>query len=284
MQVKLYLEKALKNKLIQLLLHPMKRWLMGALFFSLLFAFTPERTHAQEEELDAPDPLDEIFSEPNPDYEEPVEQEQPVETRDEVQQAAKETAAEGGAQSRKVALDAAITLNYVFADSPESFTVKYHFHIDGAANADTAVIKGEADINSEVEGFLAKWPSGECKLLVTVPKVPFELSFKKAGESSDANLSLRWKGNIIETWKSSCTFTEPAKPFETTGNPEKWLTQALNKARPPLRAIKLKLEPGQTASTSFVVKKQTIQDPPIGSAEIEGTGLITVTNGSAEEE
>lgn len=260
----------------------MKSWLISVLIFLFLLGVGPARVWAQDEEdFSGEDPLDSIFDEPNPDDESGSEEEIPSEeSSEEILSGAEETASEGGAATRKIALDAAVTMNYIFADSSDSFTVKYHFHIDGDANADTAVIKGEADITSEVEGFLAKWPSGECKLNVSVSKVPFELTFKKTGESTDASLGLRWKGNIVETWKSVCTFSEPAKPFETTGNPEKWLTQALNKARPPLRSIKMKLEPGETATTTFTIKKQTIQDPPVGSAEIEGTGVITVSNGS----
>ena len=258
----------------------MKRWLSSVLIFPLVLFSLSASVWAQDGEEDfGEDPLDEIFNEPAPDDETQVPSE---ETSGEIREGAEETAAEGGAASRKIVMDAGITLNYVFNDDPEAFTVKYRFHIEGAANADTAMIKGEADVTSEVEGALAKWPGGECKLVVTVPKVPFEMSFKKVADSTDASLSLRWKGNILETWKSSCTFTEPAKPFETTGAPEKWLNQALAKARPPLRSLKLKIEPGQSSSTSFTIKKQTIQDPPIGSAEIEGTGLITITGGAAE--
>jgi hypothetical protein len=189
----------------------------------------------------------------------------------------------GEAENRwKVKINAAIRANYVFNDSPDSFVIKYRWEIEGQANAATAVIRGEADISAEVEGFLAKWPTGECSLSVTIPKVPFELTFRKSDEDR-GSVALKFRRNIMETWQSKCTFTDaPGARFETTGDPERWLAKAIDKARPPLRSIVTDLGDIET-TTSFVINKEVIDDPPLGSVEIEGTGVVTITPGGGEE-
>lgn len=181
----------------------------------------------------------------------------------------------------KVKIDAAIRVNYVFANSPDSFVIKYRFTVEGQANADTALIRGNAEINAEVEGFLAKWPTGECRLDVTVPRVPFELTFRRSGEDK-GSIALRFRRNIMENWQSKCSFTDaPGARFETIGEPEKWLARALEKARPPLRSIVADITDEETTS-SFVINKEILDDPPLGTVEVEGTGIITITPGGLE--
>ena len=183
---------------------------------------------------------------------------------------------------RSIVLDGAVTLNYVFDNSPESFIIKYSFHVEGEAAANVAVIKGDAEIKSDVEGFLAKWPDGECKLTVTIPKVPFEMTFRQGSEDR-GNMNMSFKEKILETWESRCTFSDtPGKTFQTRGNPEEWLNKALQKARPPLKAIALKLSADEETTTTFTISKQTFKDPPLGTAEVEGTGVITIKPAGAE--
>ncbi|PIR24640.1 MAG: hypothetical protein COX62_05100 [Deltaproteobacteria bacterium CG_4_10_14_0_2_um_filter_43_8] len=185
-------------------------------------------------------------------------------------------ATEESARRRNVVIDSVVTLNYVFENSANSFLNKYHIHLEGIATGSTAVIKGEATITCEAEGFLAKWPGGECKLTCSIPKVPYEMAFRQTGEDK-GSIALRWKTNIFETWKSECTFKEAnSKPFVTTGSPELWLAKALKQARPPLGAIALKLENDQETTSTFVINKTELADPPIGNAELEGTGVITI--------
>ncbi|MBI4126313.1 MAG: hypothetical protein HY465_02345 [Deltaproteobacteria bacterium] len=192
----------------------------------------------------------------------------------EIEDAVKEDEAPAG--TRTIVLDGAVTLNYVFDNASESFIIKYSFHIEGNAAADAAVIKGEADIKGDVEGFLAKWPEGECKLSVTIPKIPFEMSFRASGEEK-GRVSFKLKDKILETWESRCTFSDaPGKTFQTRGTPEEWLNKALQKARPPLNSISVKLDVEEATTTTFQISKQILKDPPIGTAEIEGTGVITV--------
>jgi len=180
-----------------------------------------------------------------------------------------------------IKINAAIRANYVFNDSPDSFLVKYRWEIEGQANAATAVIRGNANISAEVEGFLAKWPTGECTLNVTIPKVPFEITFRRSGEDK-GSVALKFRRNIMENWESKCTFTDaPGARFETTGDPEKWLARAIEKARPPLRSIVTDVTDEETTQ-SFVINKEVLDDPPIGTVEIEGTGVVTITPGTGE--
>jgi|GEM_PF-1256128 len=178
-----------------------------------------------------------------------------------------------------IRINAAIRANYVFNDSPDSFVIKYAFEVEGQANADTAVMRGDATINADVEGFLSRWPTGECSLAVSIPKVPFEITFRKGSEDK-GSVSLKFRKAIMEDWKSSCSFTDaPGARFDTSGPPEKWLARAIEKARPPLRAIVADMAEGEETTSSFVIPKEVIDDPPLGSVEIEGTGVVTITPG-----
>ena len=177
-----------------------------------------------------------------------------------------------------VKINMAVRANYVFSNSPDSFVIKYTLEVEGAANAETAVIRGNATIGAEVEGFLARWPTGECSLSVSIPKIPFDLTFRKSGEEK-GSVSLTFRRPIMENWKSRCSFTDaPGARFETSGPPEKWLSRAIEKARPPLRLIVTDITDEET-TTSFVIAKEVIDDPPLGSVEIEGTGVVTITPG-----
>lgn len=177
-----------------------------------------------------------------------------------------------------IVITGAVIMNYVFNNSPDSFNIKYRWEIKGQANAATSVIRGDADITAEVEGFLSKWPTGECKLDVTIPKVPFELVFRRSG-GDKGSIRLVFQQAINEDWMSRCTFTDaPGAKFDTRGTPEAWLTRALQKARPPLKNIIANLGDEET-TTTLVINKEIIADAPLGSGEIEGTGVVTVKPG-----
>ncbi|MBN1283723.1 MAG: hypothetical protein JXA24_08145 [Proteobacteria bacterium] len=187
---------------------------------------------------------------------------------------------EAGAEERRwsVKINAAVRANYVFNDSADSFVIKYTFEVEGDANADTAVIRGDANITADVEGNLARWPTGQCSLAVSIPKVPFEITFRK-GSDDKGSVALQFRRPIMEDWKSSCSFTDaPGARFETSGPPEKWLAVAIEKARPPIRSIVTDIADEET-TTSFVITKQVIDDAPLGSVEVEGTGVVTITPG-----
>ncbi|MFH0799620.1 MAG: hypothetical protein V2A66_05495 [Pseudomonadota bacterium] len=193
---------------------------------------------------------------------------------------------EGGAPREgetrwNVTITGAVIVNYVFNEEASNFTVKYRWEVKGQANAETAVIHGDAEFNAEVAGPLSKWPTGECKLEITVPKVPFELTFRRSNEQK-GSMKLVFKRAITEDWQSKCTFTDaPNAKFDTRGSPETWLTKAMDKARPPLRDIIADMGT-EEKTTRFVINKEIIPDPPLGSAEIEGTGVITIKPGGAE--
>ena len=176
-----------------------------------------------------------------------------------------------------VKINAAIRAHYVFNDSPDNFVVKYRWEIKGQANANTAVIRGDAEISADVEGFLSKWPTGQCKLEVGIPKVPFELTFQKSGEDR-GSIALQFRRAITEDWQSKCTFTDSGTPFNTVGPPETLLAKAIDKARPPLRSIITDIKKEET-TTTFIISKEVIDDPPLGTIEIEGTGVVTITPG-----
>lgn len=270
--------------------------ILGILTFGIVCTFTPILVKAQdplppgrdsqseEEEplVDQELPLGEEElppegQEPQEDTAEGEEGGQQEERAQDIEEAVKEQDTPAG--TRTIVLDGAVTLNYVFDNAAESFVIKYSFHIEGNAAADAAVIKGEADIKGDVEGFLAKWPEGECKLSVTIPKIPFEMSFRANGEEK-GRVSFKLKDKILETWESRCTFSDaPGKTFQTRGTPEEWLNKALQKARPPLSSITVKLDVEEATTTTFQISKQILKDPPIGTAEIEGTGVITIKPG-----
>ncbi len=180
-----------------------------------------------------------------------------------------------GENSWDITITSAIVMNYIFNNSTDSFTVKYRWDIKGDVNSETAVLKGDALIDAEVVGPLSKWPTGECKLFITIPKIPYEMVFRRTNEKT-SSIKLVFKRTISEDWQSKCTFKDaPNAKFETRGEPERWLTKALEKARPPLKSIVANLGEEET-TTTFVINKQIINDAPLGSGEIEGTGVITI--------
>lgn len=180
-----------------------------------------------------------------------------------------------------ITMTVAVVMTYVFNDSPDSFTIRYRFEIKGQANAETAVLRGDLDINADVQGPLAKWPSGECQLTVSIPKVPYELTFRKSGDDK-TSLRLVLRRSVNEDWQSKCTFSDaPDARLETRGAPETWLAKALEKARPPLKDLIADIGEEET-TTRFVISKESISDPPLGSGEFEGTGVITIRPGGPD--
>lgn len=231
----------------------------------------PKREEAPEEE-GAPIPPEDMVEE-GPEAVPPAEKPaapKPVEAG----------AAGEGEEARQIVIDSLVNMNYVFNGSPDSFILKYHVHLEGKVAAATAVIKGNASIATEVTGYLAKWPTGNCKLTVNIPDTPFQMTFTKIGEER-GNIDLKFTNPITEMWESLCTFTDaPDAKFNTKGDPEKWLAKALEKARPPLTRLTVNLNPEESTTMKFEISKQTIKDPPLGTAEFEGTGVITINPGA----
>lgn len=188
---------------------------------------------------------------------------------------------EPGDEARKVIIDTLVNLSYVFNNSPDSFIVTYHFRIEGDIKAKTSVMRGQATVDVKTDGFLAKGPTFECKLKITVPKAPYQLTFRWK-DDENANLDLNFTKPIMETWESNCSFGDSgAKPFVTKGNPEKWLKRALAKTSPPLRKLNAKLTDEEKTTTNFIVNTHQINDPPLGTIEVDGKGIITVIHGEA---
>lgn len=238
----------------------------------------PDEELPEEEEMEDEEPVAPILPRL------PFQRKRPIPTPIRPEVFVGEADEEAGNDQRKVMIDGMVSLNYVFNNAPESFIVNYHFRIEGDTRARTAVIRGEATIDAKVEGVLAKWSGGECKLNITIPKAPFQVTFRRKEDEEEATINLRFIKPIMEEWESECNFGEGAKPFVTKGMPEKWLQRALNKTSPPMRSLVAKISEDEKTTSNFLVNKHQINDPPLGTIEVEGKGIITIIPAGFEEE
>lgn len=171
-------------------------------------------------------------------------------------------------------IDAVIVVNYTFADH-ETYNVKYRIELAGDLNADVGMIKGNAKVATDIGGYLAKTSLFECLLKVSIADVPYEIYFQKTGEK-EAEINVAFKGQILEDWESLCTFLDASgAKFNTRGSPERWIGVALEKAKPPLTKIIMRVG-SKTTTTKFSILKHTVQEAGLGSAEIDGTGVVTL--------
>ena len=178
----------------------------------------------------------------------------------------------------KIAMDAAVTLNYVFAESPDSFVITYKVHLDGNARNKVDIVKGKGQVTTEVKGFLAKWPTGECALKIGIGEFPFEMIFSKIGEEK-IRLDIKLTEPILENWESNCKFADaPGSKFNTKGTPEKWVDGALKRTNPLLRDLQLPIDRlhRDTTTLEFNIEQYLLPDPPLGSVEVSGKGMVTV--------
>lgn len=179
----------------------------------------------------------------------------------------------------KIAMDATVTLNYVFAESPDSFVVTYKIHLEGDARNKVDIIKGKGRVTADVKGFLAKWPTGECALKIGIGEFPFEMIFSKV-EEEKVRLDLKITEPILENWESNCKFLDaPGSKFNTKGSPEKWVDGALKRTNPLLRDLQLPIDRlhRDTTTLGFTVDQYLLPDPPLGSVEISGKGTVTAS-------
>lgn len=177
-----------------------------------------------------------------------------------------------------VSLSADIIFNYTFFDSAkDNVKVTYHVELGGPMTAQASMIRGSAKIKTDVEGYLAKWNTGQCLLQVNIADVPYELTVVREGDTQ-LQLGLTFKQKILEDWQSLCTFLDsPDSRFYTKGEPEKWIGEALQKADPDLKEFSMAISDKEKTSTEFKISKYTVKDGNIGSADISGSGTITVT-------
>lgn len=175
---------------------------------------------------------------------------------------------------KKVSIDTVIHVDYQFFDSTDAFKVKYHINMGGNANLATSLIKGNAEIATEVTGYLSKWATGQCVLDVSIAKTPYEIKYSQS--ENQADISIMFKKEISETWESTCTFVGGSKPFKTQGPPEKWIEDALKRASPPLGSVEAPLEKGEASTTTFTIPEYTVIEEGLGSAKVKGTGVITI--------
>ncbi len=180
----------------------------------------------------------------------------------------------------KVSIEGTVSLNYVFAESPENFIITYNFKLEDFVRNKVDVLKGDAEITADVKGYLAKWPTGACTLNVSIGKIPYEIIFNRIKED-EARVDLKFKESILEKWESKCTFVDaPGAEFKTTGTPEKWLDEALKKTTPSLRRLILKMPQGSPTAVDFKIETTMIPDTPLGSSEIKGSGKVALSPGS----
>lgn len=191
---------------------------------------------------------------------------------------------ENGAEERpaeepyQIEMQVEVEMNYVFEESPDNFIIKYSMNLEGETQNKKQVIQGQAHAKASVEGFLAKWPSGECVLNIEIEEIPFEMIFAKLGERM-VRVNTKHE-DFEELWRSNCLFSDaPGAKFTTTGKKERWFAQVLSRASHILRDIKMTMDPNHRLPTTLRsnIQRFMIADPPLGSAEIDGKLVLTVT-------
>ena len=178
----------------------------------------------------------------------------------------------------KIVVDGTVSLNYVFAESPDSFIVNYKVNLEGQVKNKVDIIKGKGQIKTDVKGFLAKWPSGECQLKISVGEVPFEMIFSQI-DDENVRLDVKIADGILENWESNCKFLDaPGSKFNTKGNPEKWVNGAIKRTSPSLTDMQLPVDRlhRDTTTLSFTIERYLVPDPPLGSVELEGKGTVKI--------
>lgn len=244
---------------------------LACLFVLTLFTLTP--LWAQ-----LPPPPEDIEQ---PSADQPTTQESDPEaapTEEQVKEVLEAAKGDLGEEAFKIVVQGAVDLNYVFAESPDTFVITYKFRIEGEAKNQVDLIKGNVQMTTGIEGFLAKWPTGECALNVSVGEFPFEIVFNKVEEEL-VRLDIRLVGEILENWESNCTFIDaPGSKFHTSGTPEKWVMRALQRPLPAFTDLTIPIDRlhKNTSTMEFKIESFLIPDPPLGSAELQGKGKIQV--------
>lgn len=200
------------------------------------------------------------------------------ETKEKIKEVVEAAKGDLGEEVHRIAVQGEVDLNYVFAESPDSFIVTYKIRLEGQAKNKVDVVKGEGQITTGIEGSLAKWPTGECALNINVGEFPFEITFNKVEEET-VRLDIRITGDILEKWESNCTFIDaPGSKFHTSGNPEKWVVRALQRPLPSLTDLTLPIDRlhKNTTTMEFKIEPFLVPDPPLGSAELKGKGTVKI--------
>lgn len=177
-----------------------------------------------------------------------------------------------------ISVAADITVNYTFTDNAtrDNFKITYHINLSNPVGSFPAVARGSATIKTEIAGYLAKWTTGQCLLQVNVAAVPYEMNVTREGDDK-MRLALQFKQKILEDWQSLCTFIDaPDSRFYTRGEPEKWISDALQKAEPSLDKLLATTNTKTKTETKFKILKYTVNDGRIGKADVEGSGSVVI--------
>lgn len=176
----------------------------------------------------------------------------------------------------KLTFDAVVTMDYTFFNSADTFKVKYHINMNGDVSQNIGIIKTNATTVAEPNGYYAKWPTGQCLLSISIASVPCEIRYRRIA-NKEVEFSFTFEKSILEDWESMCTFIDaPGKQFNTRGNPEKWFDAAMLKAKPSFKKLNVTISPDETTSLRISIPKHTVTDEGLGSAEVEGLGIITL--------
>ena len=169
-----------------------------------------------------------------------------------------------------------ITVDYTFIDSTDKFKIKYAININDTVKPSDTSLRGAATIATDVSGYLAKWPTGQCELKVMISKIPYDMRLTRL-DTGEEEISLAFKGDVNEDWKSLCTFTDdPDAKFNTSGGFEQWVQKALKKAATTLEQLTIPTRNDQSSSTKFKIDRQEINEENVGKAIIEGTGVVSM--------
>jgi hypothetical protein len=177
--------------------------------------------------------------------------------------------------ARKLKMDAIIFVDYAINDT--DVKIKYAISLESRFTPEAKSARGVASIATDVSGYLAKWPNGECTLTIQIQRVPYNIIITETGES-ELELDLSFSKSIEEDWKSKCRFhDDPDTSFNTsTGIPEIVASTALDKASPGLNSLTATISDEEPTTTQFTINKYDIDEEGIGKSSVEGTGILTL--------
>lgn len=184
--------------------------------------------------------------------------------------------------SYKISVDAIININYTFLNGVDKFKVRYAVNLSDILKPRMTKVRGNASISTDISGTLAKWPGGECALAIATDAVPFEISVTPAS-GIDRQMAIKFNRGISENWQSKCSFVDdPDAHFNTSAGGEKWVENALRKTSPLLNQLSATFNQTGSSTLTFFIEKQKVVEEGIGSADVDGTGIISIEPVAAE--
>lgn len=178
-----------------------------------------------------------------------------------------------------------VILDYYFYGGNNQFTLTYHIDVNDQIELPmtnqppqltTRVLAGNAGVNTEVEGYLAKGAGIQCLLEVQIPKLPYQVQYRETSTTA-AIVNVQRLGPAAEDWSSNCLFSDdPEAVFKTSGPPEKWMDEVLAQLLEQLKIIDVSLSDTYEVTKDFRIEPQRIEDGNIGRMDIRGEGNIII--------